>query len=106
MGKLKKVSIIIAVVVVSVLLLTVFILFNFPYGSVVKRMDNYLLNNYSVRLSVLDVRYRFPLKFLLDDVNLISTDGSLEVDVDYVTVYLKLLNFSKIKKSRHVRNRA
>lgn len=99
MGKLKKVSLIIAVVIVSVLLLTLFTLFNFPYGSVIKRLDNYLLNNYSVRLSVLDVRYRFPLKFLLDDVNLISTDGSLEVDVDYVTVYLKLLNFSKVKKA-------
>jgi len=99
MGKLKKVSLIIAVVIVAVFLLTVFILFNFPYGSVIKRLDNYLLNNYSTSLSVLDIRYRFPSKFLFDDIKLARTDGSLEVDIDHVTVYLKFLNFSKVKKA-------
>ena len=98
MGKLKKISLIIAVSITSLFLLILFILFNFPYTSVIKRVDFYLKNNYSTNLSVLDVRYRFPSKFLLDNVKLMRDEGSFEIDIDHARVYLKLLNFSKVKK--------
>jgi len=97
MSNLRKISIIIAASIVSILLLIVFILFNFPYNSVIKRIDFYLSNNYSTSLTVQNIRYRFPVKFLLEDMRLVQDEGPFAVHIERVLVKLQFFNFSKIK---------
>lgn len=98
MSKLKKISLIIIVSIISLVLLIVFVLINFPYNSIIKRIDFYLARKYSSNLAVLNIRYRFPTKLFMDDVRFSREDGVLEVRIDRVIINLKLLNFSRAKR--------
>lgn len=102
MIKFKKISIIISLSIASLLLLSLFVLYNFPYDSVIKRIDLYLTDHYAVNLNVQNVKYRFPIKLFLEDVRLASEDGSFTIHVDSILLRLKLIGFSKLKNAEIV----
>ncbi len=99
MSKLKKINLIVVISIVSVILLFIFVLYNFPYEAVIKRADLYLTEHYSTSLKVQNVRYRYPLKLLLENVRLTREDGSLTVHIDNLLIRLRILNFSKSKSA-------
>ena len=97
MSRIKKIILITVISIVSVILLFLFVLYNFPYDAMIKRADIYLADNYSMSLQVQKVRYRYPVKLLLEDVRLTSEDGSITVHIDTVLLRLNILHFSKSK---------
>jgi hypothetical protein len=99
MINLKKISIIIALSIASLLLLSIFVLYNFPYDSVIKRIDLYLTDHYAVNLNVQKVKYRYPFKLFFKDVRLVSEDGSFNVHIDSILFRLKLIGSSKSKNA-------
>jgi energy-coupling factor transporter transmembrane protein EcfT len=97
MSRIKKIILISVISIFSVILLFLFMLYNFPYDAVIKRADLYLTDNYSMSLRVQKTRYRYPVKLLLEDVRVTNEDGSLAIHIDNVLLRLKVLNFSKSK---------
>ena len=97
MSKLKKIILIVVISIVSVILLFLFVLYNFPYDAVIKRADLYLTDHYSMSLKVQNVRYRYPVKLMLEDVRLTRDDGAFTVHIDNLLLRLRILNFSKSK---------
>jgi len=97
MSKIKKIGIICAAVIVSIVLLFFFILYNFPYGAVMKRLDLYLSRNYSMDISVMKIRYRFPMSFVLEEVMITDEDELMALSIDHSVLYVKKFLFSKVK---------
>lgn len=91
MGKLKRIGLIIFVSFVSLYILFIFILINFPYKSLVKRFDFYLEQNYSVKFSIEEVHYRFPFKFLLKDVKLTGSKSPFSVEIGEIGIRINPL---------------
>lgn len=97
MNKVKKIGIICAAVFASIVLFFFFVLYSFPYGSVIKRLDFYLASNYSMNISVLKLRYRFPMSFVFEEVLLTGEDESLTLTIDHAVLYMKKILFSRVK---------
>jgi hypothetical protein len=97
MNRVKKIGIICASVIVSIVLFFFFFLYSFPYGSVIKRLDYYLAKNHSVNISAAKIRYRFPMSFVFDEVLVSSEDESLTLTIDHAVLYMKKILFSRVK---------
>ena len=83
---IKKILITVFIVLLSLFLLCIFVLYNFPYDSVISRIDTSLRNAYSVNLSVSNVRYRFPFKLVFEDVRLIGEGIPTTISTRVITL--------------------
>jgi len=92
---MKKFALIFISSIISIFILLVFILINFPYDSLLKRFNSYLKSEYSLELKTHEIKYRFPLKFTLEDVNISRRDNSLKCKIDNAGLKLTPLSFSK-----------
>ena len=97
MGRVKKIGLIALVSLLSLILLAVFVMLNFPYESVIRRIDNTLARRQGASLSIISARYRFPFTLLLDDLRYRKDNGALDIQIDRLVILLKLLSFSKAK---------
>jgi len=97
MKKLKKILIIIVITIASIYLLAIFILFNFPFDSLVSRMDHYLQKEYDTSLEVENIKYRLPLKLYLEGVKLVRGKEFFFITLDTLSIRLRLFNFLKYK---------
>jgi hypothetical protein len=88
---IKKILFIVLIALFSLFLLLVFVLYNFPYGSAISRIDTYLRNTYSVDLSVSNARYRFPFKLIFEDVRLTGEGIPTSVSMRVITLHPGLL---------------
>lgn len=85
---------ILAIVLFSFYLLFVFVLYNFPYESVVKRADEYLRSNYSIGLRTDNIRYRYPFKVIAEGIRIIQEKDSIFINIDKVLIHFRLIGFS------------
>jgi len=97
MGKLKKIGLIALISLMSLFFLTVFVLINFPYDSIIERIDHNIARKQGAHLTVHEVRYRFPLRFFLDEIRISRDDGSFDIQIDRMIMRLRLLAFSRWK---------
>jgi hypothetical protein len=88
---IKKILVTVIIVLFSVFLLCIFVLYNFPYDSVISRIDTNLRSNYSVDLSVSNVRYRFPFKLIFEDVRLVGEGIPTSISMRVVTIRPRLI---------------
>lgn len=86
---IKKIVLTVAIVLVSILLLSTFVLYNFPYESLTERIDGLLRNRLRVSFSVEDTRYLFPLRLRLQDVRIVQEDPALLIEVGEVTLKVR-----------------
>ena len=87
---IKKIVLTVAIVLVSILLLCVFVLYNFPYESLAERVDGVLRDRTGVSFSVGETRYIFPLKLRLADVRVRKDDPPFHVEIGEVLLRLRL----------------
>jgi hypothetical protein len=78
---IKKIALIVVVVIVSIVLLGVFILYNFPYDTLTERVAGVIRSQTGFSLSVGDTRYRFPLKVRLTDVRITGENPALTIEI-------------------------
>jgi len=97
MEKVKKIGLIAVISLFSVFLLVVFVMVNFPYEAVIRRIDNTLARRQGASLTTADARYRFPFTLLLDDIRYRKDDGTLDIQIDRLAILLRLLSFSRAK---------
>jgi hypothetical protein len=83
---IKKILITVFIVLLSLFLLCIFVLYNFPYDSVISRIDTSFRNAYSIDLSVSNVRYRFPFKLIFEDVRLIGEGIPTTISMRVITL--------------------
>jgi hypothetical protein len=95
MVNVKKISAIVAISIASLILLFIFVLYNFPYESFVKRLDVYLTNGYGTNFTVDTVKFRVPFKLVLSDIRLSKEDGSFTFSLDSVVLRFRLFNVRK-----------
>ncbi len=94
---IKKVVLAIIIFFLSLLLIVVFIFYNFPYASVVRRIDSSLKNTYSIGFSAANIKYRFPFKLLVEDIRLEGEDSPFSIDVESLLLRIILIPTSKLK---------
>jgi hypothetical protein len=87
---MKKTVLIAVIVIGSILLLGIFILYNFPYGTLTERAAGVLRSKTGVSLSIGGTRYRFPLKVILTDVHLTGENHALAIEIREATVRIGL----------------
>ncbi|MBN2323724.1 MAG: hypothetical protein JXQ30_08315 [Spirochaetes bacterium] len=87
---MKKIVLIALIVIGSILLFVIFILYNFPYHTLMERASDLLRLQAGVSLSVGETRYRFPLKVVLADVHLAGVNPPLAIEIKEATVRLGL----------------
>ncbi len=97
MNKVIKTALIIITSAVSIYLLCIFILYNFPYSALIGRINAGLQKSYGVSLSAGDVRYRYPFRIVLRDVEIAHRKENFVLDADSILVRIRLLNFRKYK---------
>jgi len=97
MNKVIKTVLIVIAVVVSIYLLCIFILYNFPYGALIGRINSDLRKNYNISLSVDNVRYRYPFCIIMRNVEIAHRKGDFTLTTDNVSVHMRLMNFRKYK---------
>jgi hypothetical protein len=96
MNKVVKTLLIVITVIVSLQLLCVFVLYNFPYDALVNRIDTEL-RSFGITFSAGDVRYGFPLRFILHDLEVAQKKENVNVTAEDVGVRLRLFSFTKHK---------
>ena len=87
---IKKIVLTVAIVLVSLLLLIVFVLYNFPYETVAERFDGVLSERMGVSFSVAQTRYVFPLTLRLREVRIGRDDPLFHTEVGEVTLRFRL----------------
>jgi hypothetical protein len=87
---IKKIVLTVAIVLVSLLLLGAFVLYNFPYETLAERIDSVLRARIGVSFSVSDTRYLFPLRLRLQEVRIVQDDPSFLMEVGEVTLKVRL----------------
>ncbi len=97
MNKVIKTVLIIITVIVSVCLLCTFLLYNFPYSTLINRINNELQKGYGISLSAEDVRYGYPFRVILRDVEITRRKENFKLAADVITIRMRLLNFKKYK---------
>jgi hypothetical protein len=97
MGKLKKIGLIVLISLLSLFFLTVFVLINLPYDSIIERIDHNIARKQGAHLTVHDVRYRFPFRFFLDEIRVSRDDGSFDIKMDRMILRLRIRAFSRWK---------
>jgi len=97
MAKFKKYILIFITAVISIFILLVFILINFPYDSFVNKFRAYLKNEYSVELIVDGIRYRFPLKLELSNVDLYKENNVFKFNIESILLKFSPFSFPKGK---------
>ena len=83
---IKKIVITVAIVLVSLLLICVFVLYNFPYEPLAERIDGVLTERAGVSFSVEETRYVFPLRLRLRQVRIQKDDPPFLIEVAEVTL--------------------
>jgi len=97
MNKVIKTVLIVIAVVVSIYLLCIFILYNFPYGALIGRINSDLRKSYGISLRVDDVRYKYPFRIIMRNVEIAHRKGNFTLATDTVSVRMRLMNFRKYK---------
>ncbi len=97
MRKFQKIIIIIIISILSVYLLFVFILFNFPYQSLVNRLDNYLQTHYEASLTVDNVIYRYPLKLQFENLRIVHENNFFIISAQSLFIRYRIFSFSRMK---------
>lgn len=87
---IKKTVIITVIVIAAILLLGVFILYNFPYDTLTERIAGVVRDGTGVSMSVGDTRYRFPLKVGLTDVRFTGDNPAFTIEIREATVCIGL----------------
>ncbi len=97
MNKVVKTVLIIVTVIVSFYLLCIFILYNFPYNTLVNRIDTELRKRYGISFGTGEVRYGYPFRIILRDIEITQRKEHFTIAADDVTIRMRLLNFRKYK---------
>ncbi len=97
MNKVIKTVIIVITIIVSFYLLCIFILYNFPYSALINRANTELQKGYGISLDAGDVRYGYPFRVILRDVEVKQRKEKFTLAAEDLTVRIRLMNFKKYK---------
>jgi len=92
-GKIWKIVFSLVMVVWGLLILVLFTLINFPYSAVLKRIDQHLKVEYNLSLAARDVKYHFPLGFVIVDVVLGTQKKDFFVGADHIFIRYRPITF-------------
>lgn len=92
-----KILLVFISIFISFLIFLVFLLYNFPYESLIKRANYYLKREADVSLEADKVKYRLPSIWYIDSLILNLPSNYGKVSLARVKIKLKIINFSQLK---------
>jgi hypothetical protein len=97
MTRIRKTFIIVLAALAALYLLMVFILLNFPYHTLVSRVDGYLRSQYNTGFTAEEIAYRYPFTLRLKNVRVVHENSSSVLGVDNLSLKYRMLSFAKFK---------
>ncbi len=92
-----KIILIIAIIVISFIIFAIFVLYNFPYNTLIKRISLIIEQNYGIGVEVSEARYVFPNKILIKNSLIKVPARSTSVRIPEIDITVKFFGISRIK---------
>ncbi len=94
----KKILVSISILMASVVIFFIFLMYNFPYSSLIKKLDLTLNRKYDMNIKATRVEYGFPNKVYIEGADLELPDDYGSIKIPKMEILFKIFNFSKNKE--------